>query len=354
MAKAVVYTLLFAVFVVFVIFSPMKQRPSQSIEGLISRRLGHKFHPPAFDPLVTRIERMSWEKEASPSNGTIHVDAAARVSAEEDMFEEYFAEEGKVNTTMRIKFLFPLLDAAPRDGFVSLKELQTWMMQQTEDNMGYRTAKELDLRDKDRDGSISFEEYLPQFSKEDIERNEKGHGEAGWWKDQFKNADFDHNGSLDIEEFNNFLHPEDSRNGDIQRWVLKERITGMDKSGDGKLDYKEFLESAYEMYREFAKFETETEDDHVPTAQLLFAELDKDKDRFLVADELRPIVRYLQPGEMSYAKYYSSFLFHEADDDKDGKLSLDEMLNHEDVFYKAVHQDDDDDDDEEDDDHDEL
>lgn len=84
----------------------------------------------------------------------------------------------------------------------------------------------------------------------------------------------------------------------------------MDTNGDGKLEYKEFVDNAYEMYKEFAKFETE-EDENVPTAQLLFAELDRDKDRFLVADELRPILHYLQPGEMSYAKYYSTFLCHE-------------------------------------------
>ena len=84
----------------------------------------------------------------------------------------------------------------------------------------------------------------------------------------------------------------------------------MDTNGDGKLEYKEFVKNAYEMYKEFAKFETE-EDENVPTAQLLFAELDRDKDRFLVADELRPILHYLQPGELSYAKYYSTFLCHE-------------------------------------------
>lgn len=121
---------------------------------------------PVFDPIVTRIERLSHEKEAKTT-----VEAAKEKEEEEeddDMFEEYFAQDRRLNTTMRIKFLFPLLDASPRDGFVSLKELQTWMMQQTEDNMGYRTAKELELQDKDKDGVITFEEYLPQFSKEDI------------------------------------------------------------------------------------------------------------------------------------------------------------------------------------------
>lgn len=91
--------------------------------------------------------------------------------------------------------------------------------------------------------------------------------------------------------------------------VLFDIYRGMDTNFDGKLEYKEFVENAYDMYKEFAKFETE--DESVATAQLLFAELDKDKDRFLVADELRPILHYLQPGELSYAKYYSTFLYHE-------------------------------------------
>ncbi|KAL1203104.1 Calcium-dependent protein kinase 4 [Cardamine amara subsp. amara] len=345
MAKVVAFTLLTIIFIIiiFILLAPnKKQNQAQTIEGLISRRIGRRLEMPVFDPLVTRIERSS--SHAKEANTTT-LEAVKEEEEEEDaMFEEYFSQERRLNTTMRIKFLFPLLDAAPRDGFVSLKELQTWMMQQTEDNMGYRTANELELQDKDKDGVITFHEFLPQFSKQDIEKNEKGHGEAGWWMEQFKNSDFDHNGSLDIEEFNNFLHPEDSRNGDIQRWVLKERMTGMDTNGDGKLEYKEFVDNAYEMCKEFAKFEME-EDENVPTAQLLFAELDRDKDRFLVADELRPILHYLQPGEMSYAKYYSTFLCHEADDDKDGKLSLEEMLHHEDVFYKAVHHEDLDDED---------
>lgn len=157
--------LLTATFIVLFLFLfllvPKTQNGTQSIEGLISRRLGRRLEMPVFDPLVTRIERLSHEKVANMKT----VEAAKE---EDDMFEEYFAQERRLNTTMRIKFLFPLLDAAPRDGFVSLKELQTWMMQQTEDNMGYRTAKELELQDKDKDGVVTFEEYLPLFSKQDI------------------------------------------------------------------------------------------------------------------------------------------------------------------------------------------
>lgn len=163
MAKVVVYTLLATIFIIGVLLflTPCKHNEAQSVEALITRRLGRRLVMPVFDPIVTRIERLSREKEANT------VEAVAK-EEKDDMFDEYFSQEKRLNTTMRIKFLFPLLDGAPRDGFVSLKELQTWMMQQTEDNMGYRTANELELQDKDKDGVITFEEYLPQFSREDI------------------------------------------------------------------------------------------------------------------------------------------------------------------------------------------
>ena len=48
------------------------------------------------------------------------------------------------------------------------KELEAWIVQQADDRLTYRTEKELALRDKDGDGAISFQEYNPQFSNEDL------------------------------------------------------------------------------------------------------------------------------------------------------------------------------------------
>ncbi|KAF6136199.1 hypothetical protein GIB67_001608 [Kingdonia uniflora] len=56
----------------------------------------------------------------------------------------------------------------------------------------------------------------------------------------------------------------------------------------------------------------------------------------LTEEELRPIVKHLYPGEISYAKYYAKYLFHEADDDRDGELTLEEMLGHQHVFCSTV------------------
>ena len=35
----------------------------------------------------------------------------------------------------------------------------------------------------------------------ETEKNGMGHGEAGWWKEQFDNADIDQSGSLSFDEF---------------------------------------------------------------------------------------------------------------------------------------------------------
>ncbi|MCD7451905.1 hypothetical protein HAX54_013984 [Datura stramonium] len=103
-----------------------------------------------------------------------------------------------------------------------------------------RTWRELEFRDKDGDGAISFSEYLPQFTNEDIERNETSHGEAGWWWHNSQNADADRSGTLNLYEFRDFMHPEDSRNENIQRWLLREKIRQMDVNKDHKLNRLEF------------------------------------------------------------------------------------------------------------------
>ncbi|KAG6650455.1 hypothetical protein CIPAW_06G044800 [Carya illinoinensis] len=231
--------------------------------------------------------------------------------------------------------LFPFLDTAPNDGVVSFKELEGWIAQQAHDRLNYRTEKELALRDKDGDGAISFREYLPHFSNEDIEKNGMEHGEAGWWKVQLENADADQNGSLSFDEFKDFLHPEDSSNEKVKNWILTEKIKLMDQDGDWKLSFPEFLEQAHDILKNYVDFETAGA--HVPTAEENFAMLDVDNDKFLAVEELKPILHYLHPGELSYAKYYSSHLIRQADDNKDGNLSLDEMLNHDHIFYNTVY-----------------
>ncbi|KAF5731278.1 calcium-binding EF hand family protein [Tripterygium wilfordii] len=330
MGKAVVYPLLATVFIIFMFLSP-KNQGDHSRLGL-SRRLGYKFPAPNFDPLLTRLERAAEERGSSNAEEDSHIEDIPDA-------HEYLGDEGKLNITLRLMFLFPGLDNAPNDGFVTPLEMEAWNINQAMDRLSYRTHKEIELKDKNGDGDITFEEYLPQFSEEDIEKNEMGHGEAGWWKQRFMTADVDGNGSLSFDEFNTFLHPEDSNDGAMQRWVLTGKIKEMDGDEDGKLNYEEFSRHAYKIYREFEA----SGDDYVSTSDDKFSGLDLNNDKLLDEEELIPILHFLHPGELSYARYYSGYLIHEADDDGDGRLTLDEMMNNEYLFYSTIYDDSDED-----------
>ncbi|KAL2499392.1 Calcium-binding EF hand family protein [Abeliophyllum distichum] len=339
MSKAVVVcTILATAFILLILLSEniKYSRKYYGPHGL-NRRLGIKTPIPVFDPLVAEMERMGEEKEGK------------RKGLEKD--KNYFYDDGRLNISLRLMILFPLLDREPRDGFVDAKELEAWIVHQAFDRMHYRTKKELESHDEDGDGYISFSEHFPLISKEDIETNDMKHGEAGWWMEQFRNADADRNGTLNVFEFQDFLHPEDSRNDQIQRWLLRDKIRQMDYDNDQKLNLEEFEAGAYDSYKTCIEFETGWDKYHSP--EELFNKLDIDKDKFLRVEELKPMIQYLNPGELTYAKYYSSYLMHEADDNQDGKLTLDEMLNHDSMFYNTVY-DNGRFDDEDDDFHDEL
>ncbi|GMP24920.1 hypothetical protein CsSME_00002018 [Camellia sinensis var. sinensis] len=342
MSKAVVLATTTTAFILLIIcFQKIKTNHKDYGPRGLSRRLGFKILPPPFDPLIVKTEKLIEEK------GLDHWETSSLANHElstKDM-DKYWSDKERLNITLRLIYLFPFLDNAPKDGFVECNELEAWIMQQATDRMNYRTQKDLALHDKDGDEAISFQEYIPQFSIQDLARNEMGHGEAGWWKEQFKNADIDLNGILNFYEFRDFLHPEDSNNEQIHKWLLTEKLKPIDYDHDEKLSFLEFKNGIYDIYKNYVEFENGGA--NVPYPEDVFVELDVNEDKLLRVEELKPIFHYLSPGELSYAKYYAIYLIQEADDNEDGKLTLDEMIWHENIFYNSVYEDgifDDDDD----------
>lgn len=157
MPKVVVVCTILAIVFILLIFlseniksSGKDYRPS----GGLIRRLGLKTPIPVFDPLVAEMERMGEEKKGK------------RKGLEKD--KKYFYDDGSLNIDLRLMVLFPFLDREPKDGFVDAKELEAWIVYQAFDRMHHITKRELESRDEEGDGAISFSEYLPRFSKEDI------------------------------------------------------------------------------------------------------------------------------------------------------------------------------------------
>ncbi|XP_020210617.1 calumenin-A [Cajanus cajan] len=343
MSKAVVYILIATAMLFFFIFlSPLNLKEP---EGRLNRRFGYKLleRAPNFDPLVANIEKKT-HHEPTLSN----LDSTTSVSDVVETYQ-YLTSGGKLNTTLRLIILFPLLDREPKDGVVGFNELEAWITQRAIERLDYLTQAELDSKDKNGDLVISFKEYLPQFSEKDIEKKEMGHGEAGWWMERFEVADIDQNGFLNFTELRDFLHPEDSKNQEMLKWMLKDRLKRMDDENDGKLNFNEFEDHVFSTYESYMDFESKGGD--LPSPKDKYAELDVNNDQFLSPEELIPILSYLYPGELAYAKYFTCYLMNEADDNGDGKLTLQEMLDHEFTFYNTVHADGHQ---ESDDDHDEL
>ncbi|XP_054796256.1 uncharacterized protein LOC129301686 [Prosopis cineraria] len=351
MKKVVVYAVMATAFLFFfIVLSPLIQDQRRG-PGL-NRRFGYNIRERgvSFDPLENRINsersetRDDGKKLAAAGSFMDAKNMNTDVDSNTTLFNEvmetyqYLTAGGKLNTTMRLTILFPLLDRDPKDYLISFNELEAWILQQSLDRLNYMTSNELNSKDKNGDSAISFREYLPQFSDSDLEKKGMGHGEAGWWQERLDMADLDHNGLLNFSELKDFLHPEDSKNEEMQKWLLRDRMKRMDYDNDGKLNFKEFEDHVYSTYVSYMEFETAGK--NVPQAHQKFHELDVNKDNFLSVEELMPILQYLYPGELAYARFYTIYLINEADDNEDGKLSLEEMINHEIIFYHTVHADD--------------
>ncbi|KAL5726870.1 hypothetical protein ACHQM5_000118 [Ranunculus cassubicifolius] len=332
--RAVVYSLLATAIILFLTFSPSPSRQKNPNHLNFHRRIGINHAP--FDPLIAKliIENSNSNTKPPPTPPNISpIPKNPFMGIFEDP-EEYFTSEGEFNIKGRLQILFPLLDNSPEDGSLSLNELERWNLQQASDQLTYRTLETMNEIDKDRDGAITFEEYFPKYSNEDINRNDMTHGQAGWWKEKFDSADADENEELHFAELMDFLHPEDSINDKVQLWSSNEKIRGMDYDKDGKLNFVEFQNQAYDNYKN--NFEFETGGDDVLNVEEKFQELDVNKDGLLTQEELKPIIHYLHQGELTHAKHYSKYLIHQADEDGDGELTLNEMLNHEHMFYNTV------------------
>ncbi|KAF2323798.1 hypothetical protein GH714_036974 [Hevea brasiliensis] len=323
----------------------------------------HHHDPIVFDPLVADIERRredeQWEKhyfdQVHPEIATHadHHDSAPAHEAQPDWedfmdAEDYLNDEEKFNVTNRLLLLFPKIDVDPVDGYVSDLELTEWNLNQAEREVMHRTQRELDVHDKNHDGFISFAEYEPPSWVQNSDKNSFGY-DMGWWREEHFNAsDADGDGLLNMTEFNEFLHPADSKNPKLLQWLCREEVRERDSDKDGKVNFKEFFHGLFDLVRNYdeeSHNSSHLSDDSMEApAKMLFAQLDKDGDGYLSDTELLPIIGKLQPSERYYAKQQADYIISQADTDKDGRLSLMEMIENPYVFYSAVFNDEEDED----------
>lgn len=319
----------------------------------------HHHDPVPFDPVVAEMERHRedkyWEQQYFEEHHKEFANTAHQAEAQghepqpewEDVVdaEDYLNDEERFNVTNRLIVLFPKIDVDPKDGFVSEKELTQWSIEQAQNEVLHRTQREMEIHDKNRDGLVSFSEYEPPSWATSPDSN-FGY-EMGWWKvEHFNASDINGDGLLNITEFNDFLHPADTKNPKLLKWLCLEEIRERDTDKDGKVNFQEFFHGLFDLVR---NYEEEGHDSsHNSTdameapAKKLFSDLDKNGDGFLSDEELLPIIGKLHPSERYYAKQQADYIISQADTNKDGRLSLGEMIENPFVFYSAVFNDEDD------------
>ncbi|XP_042469572.1 calumenin-like [Zingiber officinale] len=357
MARSPVLIYLGVVLFVVLLLSFAPSRPNRLHRRLKLRSAAHLSTPSGldrrsipFDPIIADIERVredrEWEKSHYFPEG--HAPAMESQPEWEDFMnaEDYINDEERFNVTHRIVELFPKIDVGRADGFVTADELTEWNLRQVEQEVLHRTQRDMELHDKNHDGLISFTEYEPPSWAYRLHDDNSTDNKVGWWKEEHFNAsDWNGDGLLNLTEFNDFLHPADASNPKLIRWLAKEEIRERDKDKDGKLNFQEYFNGLFNLIRRTddvhnSTFKSETSSE-MP-AKNLFSELDRDNDGFLSEDELLPVIGDIHPSERYYAKQQADYAITEADTDKDGRLSLKEMIENPYVFYSSIFTDDDD------------
>ena len=137
-------------------------------------------------------------------------------------------DENEINN---LKMSFEAFDKC-KDGQISFEELKQGLLQLKSNKFSEEDAKELfNMIDADQNGKIDYTEFLAStIQKKNYLKNER-------LFETFCMFDKDNSGTITKEEIINALKAEKSQEKEIEKY-----INAVDKNGDGKIDYKEFLE----------------------------------------------------------------------------------------------------------------
>ncbi|VDD92067.1 unnamed protein product [Enterobius vermicularis] len=229
----------------------------------------------------------------------------------------------------RLAKLVPKMDSN-NDGFVEEGELKdhiNFMQKRYVNNDVERTWKNYNA-EKVKDGKITWQDYRqmvygttddsslsPEYVKM-VARDEK----------RWKAADYDSNGFLDRTEYGCFMHPEDCDH--MRDVVVAETIEDIDKNKDGFVDLDEYIG---DMYRpdDYPELKGKEPDWVASEREMFKVHRDKNGDGKLDQEEMRD---WIMPIGFDHADAEAKHLIAIADDNKDGKLSTEEILNHYDTF----------------------
>jgi len=230
----------------------------------------------------------------------------------------------------RLAKLVPKIDKNG-DGEITEEELKKhikFMQERFVTNDVLRTWKQYDKTDLTDDDQLTWKSYRARvYGKEDGEISPEYTKMIKRDERRWKIADENGDEKISKKEYECFMHPEDcDRMKDI---VVKETSEDIDKDADGFVTLEEYINDMYRP-KDYPDLAPGTEPDWVKSEREMFAEhRDKNGDGKLDMKEMR---EWITPTGFDHSEAEAHHLIHMADDDKDNKLSLDEIQTHYDIF----------------------
>jgi Ca2+-binding EF-hand superfamily protein len=177
--------------------------------------------------------------------------------------------------------------------------------------------------DTNKDGKISLNELL-----EHVKGNDNLHAAFAGWQDGFKEADADNDGHLDNHELSSLLNRVSRQNqeelvDESEESIAESVMKGWDSDKDGRLTLAELHQHVgdnEEIHAAFAGWKDG------------FGQADVDKDGYLTIAELSSLLNRVSTKDQNKivqdVDATTASLLHGFDSDKDGKVSLDEIMKH--------------------------
>nr|XP_034311901.1 calumenin isoform X1 [Crassostrea gigas] len=241
----------------------------------------------------------------------------------EKEFDELEPEEAK----RRLGVLAGEMDAN-KDGFVSRDELVQWIMNSFRKLDMEDSLEQFEESDENADNKVTWKEYLSRnhgfnindfkdYTEEDaVSEFTKKLKVLEEDKKRFDAADLDKDGALKKDEFVAYLYPADFPHmHDVE---MERTLQDHDKNKDGIITKEEFLADTDKNDKQLLLLEEER-----------FTDFDKNRDGILDKKEIKD---WVLPDNNEAAVEEAEHLIERSDSDKDGKLSIEEIVNNHEDF----------------------
>lgn len=262
-----------------------------------------------------------------------HMDHQAILGSKKtaDEFDTLAPEESK----KRLRLMATKMDTNV-DGFVDKAELKAWIFKSLKQLDREETDERFDEIDEDRDGFVTFHEYVKEaFGEDDFDVNASPEkldkdDQKLFEEDKsfFTAADMNLDRKLSKDEFAAFQNPESHIH--MHNALIDSTLVEKDRNKNGLIDFNEFL-GEYGRATAINIFLASKEDSewYQVESDRFKNEYDLNKDGQLDRDEMR---KWLVPDLDETAKDEMEHLFSEADKNHDAKLSYDEIVNEYNLF----------------------